>query len=132
MPMPAKKVVPPETPMVEVSKNTRPDAGALHEPTLTPGDYTLLVSLPEQRVGDRVRSDMGLLLADEETHQSLDRYSDFFAFGGVDVTPAVRALPRLIALQQLQRHLELSLDLVRRHINGTRCRPPMADAVVAC
>lgn len=90
----------------------------LHGPVLTPEDYTLLVSLPEQLAGARVRSDMGLLLADEDTRESLIRYTDFFAFGGVDVTPTVAAIPKMISLRRLQQHLDLAQELVRRHINA--------------
>lgn len=118
MPMPARNVPPPQTHDANAAPRPRLDAAALHEPTLTAADYTLLASLPEQRAGDRVRSDMGLLLADEDTNQSLVRYGDFFAFGGIDVKPAVETLPKLIALQRLLKHLELSTELVRRHINA--------------
>ncbi len=91
---------------------------ALHEAVLSPEDYTFLASLPEQRAGDRRRSDMALLLADEDTRQALVHYADFFAFAGVDVAPAVEAIPRLVALQRLVRRLELAQELVRRHLNA--------------
>ncbi len=115
--MPAKKALRTPTTETETPRRGRSE-NVLHEAVISPEDYTFLVSLPEQRTGDRRRADMALLLADEDTRQALVHYADFFAFAGVDVTPAVEAIPKLVALQRLARRLELAQELVRRHINA--------------
>ncbi len=119
MPMPARKDMQPQTQEGEVRIVTRAQGGPIHESPLTPEDYAFITSLPEQHTGDRVRSDMALLITDDDTQASLGRYADFFAFAGVNVEPAVVALPRLVQLLRVQQHLSRVQDLVQRHITAT-------------
>lgn len=91
-----------------------------HQCVLTQEQYALLLTLAEQHASsDRVRADMASLLTDAETLAALQNYADFFAFGGVNVGPAIEALPRAIKLQQLKRQLDLASELVQRHIVAT-------------
>lgn len=103
----------------EARPPSRSQGGPIHESPLTPEDYAFITSLPEQHTGDRVRSDMALLITDDDTQASLGRYADFFAFAGVNVEPAVVALPRLVQLLRVQQHLSRVQDLVQRHITAT-------------
>ncbi len=102
------------------NRQQAPQTEPLHEAVLTREDYVFLASLPEQRaIGSQVRADMADLLTDEETLSALERYKDFFAFGGVDAGPAIAALPRAIKLKRVRRQLLLMLDLVQRHTMAT-------------
>ncbi len=114
-----RKDTQPETSATEDRPVARAQGGPIHESPLTAEDYTFIASLPEQHSGDRVRSDMALLLTDQDTRDSLGRYTDFFAFAGVNVQPATSALPRLIQLLRVQQHLTLTQELVQRHITAT-------------
>lgn len=119
--MPMRNKLPlqhPAAPAVEVRPLVRTASGAMHPSPLTPEDYAFIANLPEQRVSDRVRSDMALLVTDEDTQAALERYRDFFAFGGVNVDPAIEALPRLMQLLKVQKHMTLAMELLQRHITA--------------
>ena len=98
-----------------VSKET-----SLHEETLTMEQFVLLNSL-DHDAGDATRAlvAMAETLMDDETLQALQRYEGTFAAADLQVAPALKALPRALALRALASKLELALELTRRNLADT-------------
>jgi hypothetical protein len=85
--------------------------------TISDEDVELLRRLGPAAGGvDRARFGVAELLVDDETLTALVTYAPVFMAMGVNVGPALEAIPEALRLEALERHLASSQTLVHRHL----------------
>ena len=94
-----------------------PAAARLHQATLDADEVALLNSLPTGAArAERAKLTQAETLMDEETLAGLERYRSFFESADVDVSDALAALPRALALRALKHRLDTALAIVQRNL----------------
>jgi hypothetical protein len=94
-----------------------PAAAKLHQSTLDADEVALLNSLPTGAArAERAKLTQAETLMDEETLAGLERYRSFFESADVDVSDALAALPRALALRALKHRLDTALAIVQRNL----------------
>lgn len=104
-------------PMEEAREDSRAAKGGdVHEAALTMEQFVLLNSLSaDAGRTERAMVVMAELLMDERTIESVRRYQDVFEAADVNVSDALEAVPRSLALRTLIQKLEVALEIARRN-----------------
>jgi hypothetical protein len=108
-------------------KDTSSSETEMHKVTLDEQEVALLNSLSTGPArADRTKLAMAEILMDDETIDGLQRYEGFFTSADVDVSVALGALPRAMALRALKHRLDSAMAIVQRNLADTV--DPIAEA----